>query len=205
MSNHKLHSISHPYRQAIGVFCEDSIENWPGYNASALYVTSFTLYSLWHHNDMETVCKFLALSERTRGLFDIKMQSLEWKSALYKDNLATILHFYNDNPYIPKTVFILTHWGRVTHICVGKLIIIGSDNGLSPDRRQAIIWTNAPLLSIGPLRTYFNENLIKIQQFPLKKMHVKMSSVKWRPSCLGLNVLTQSPEVHFKYEMPSSW
>ena len=31
-----------------------------------------------------------------------------------------------------------THWGRVTHICVGKLSIIGSDNGLSPGRRQAI-------------------------------------------------------------------
>ena len=28
------------------------------------------------------------------------------------------------------THFILTHWGRVTHICVGKLTIIGSDNGL---------------------------------------------------------------------------
>ena len=83
----------------------------------------------------------------------------------------------------------LTHWGRVTHICVDKLIMIGSDNDLSPDRRQAIIWTNARFLSIGPLRTYFNENLIKIQQFSLKKMHVKMSSAKWRPSCLGLNVL----------------
>ena len=83
----------------------------------------------------------------------------------------------------------LTHWGRVTHICVGKLTIIVSDNGLSPDRRQAIIWTNAGLLSIGPLRTNFGENSIKIQQFSLKKMHVKMSSAKWRPSCLGLNVL----------------
>ena len=74
-------------------------------------------------------------------------------------------------------------------ICVGKFIIIGSDNGLSPDRRQAIIWTNARLLSIGPLQTYFNENLIKIHQFSLKKMPVKTSSAKWRPSCLGLNVL----------------
>ena len=37
----------------------------------------------------------------------------------------------------------LTHWGRVTHICVGNLTIIGPDNGLSPGRRQAIIWTNA--------------------------------------------------------------
>ena len=43
----------------------------------------------------------------------------------------------------------LTHWGRATHICVGKVTIIGSDNGLSPDRRQAIIWTNAGLFSIG--------------------------------------------------------
>ena len=33
----------------------------------------------------------------------------------------------------------LTHWGRMTHICVSKLNTIGSDNGLSPDRRQAII------------------------------------------------------------------
>ena len=87
----------------------------------------------------------------------------------------------------------LTHWGRVTHICVGKLIIIGPDNGLSPDRRQAIIWTNVGLMSFGPLRTYFSENLIKIQQFSLKKLHVKMSSAKWRPSCLDLNVLS-NPE-----------
>ena len=36
-----------------------------------------------------------------------------------------------------------THRGRVTHICVGNLTITGSDNGLSPGRRQAIIWTNA--------------------------------------------------------------
>ena len=86
--------------------------------------------------------------------------------------------------------FPLTHWGRVTHIWVGKLIIIGWDNGLSPDRRQAIISTNAWLLSTGPLLTYFSENLIKIQQFISKKMHMKMASAKWRPSCLGLNVLT---------------
>ena len=83
----------------------------------------------------------------------------------------------------------LTHWGRVTHVCVAKLIIIGSDNGLSPDRRQTIIWTNAGLLSIGPLRRYFSENLIKMQQFSLRKIYLKMSSAKWRPSCLGLNVL----------------
>ena len=84
----------------------------------------------------------------------------------------------------------LAHWGRVTHICVSKLTIIGSDNGLSPDRRQAIIWTNAGILLIGPLRTNFNEILIEIHTFLLKKMHLIMSSWKWRPFSLGLNVLT---------------
>ena len=35
--------------------------------------------------------------------------------------------------------------------------VIGLDNGLSPDRRQVIIWTNAGLLLIEPLGTNFNE------------------------------------------------
>ena len=96
---------------------------------------------------------------------------------------------------------ILTHWGRVTHICVSDLTIIGSDNGLSPGRRQAIIWTNAGLLSIELLRTYFSENLIKIQPFSLKKMHVKMSSAKWRPSCLGLNVLKKAVLLRFPIQL----
>ena len=83
----------------------------------------------------------------------------------------------------------LTHWGRVTHICISDLTIIGSDNGLSPGRRQAIIWTNAVILVIRPLETNFSEILIGIQTFSFKKIRLKMSSAKWRPFCLGLNVL----------------
>ena len=83
----------------------------------------------------------------------------------------------------------LTHWGRVTHICISKLTIIGSDNGLSPDRRQAIIWTNAGLLLIGPLGTNFSEILMEILTFSFKKMRLKMSSAKRGPFYLGLNVL----------------
>ena len=52
---------------------------------------------------------------------------------------------------------LLSHRGRVTHICVSKIIIIGSDNGLLPGRCQAIIWTNAEILLIGLLGTNFNE------------------------------------------------
>ena len=83
----------------------------------------------------------------------------------------------------------LTHWGRVTHISVGNLTIIGADNGLAPGRPQAIIQTNAGIFLIGPLGTNFSEILIGIQTFSIKKMHLKMSSAKWRPFCPGLNVL----------------
>ena len=79
----------------------------------------------------------------------------------------------------------------MTHICVSELIIIGSDNGLSPGRRQAIFLTNAGILLIIPLGTNFNEILIETYTFSFKKIHLKMSSGKWRPFCLGLSVLTQ--------------
>ena len=72
----------------------------------------------------------------------------------------------------------------MTHICV-----VGSDNGLSPVRRQAIIWTNARILLIGPLGTNFSEIVIEIGTFLCKKMYLQMSSGKWQPFCLGLNVL----------------
>ena len=84
----------------------------------------------------------------------------------------------------------LTHWGRVTHVCVCNLTIIGSDNGLSPGWCQAIIWTNAGILLIEPLGTNLSEILIGIQTFSFKKMRFKIPSAKWHPFCLGLNVLT---------------
>ena len=77
----------------------------------------------------------------------------------------------------------------MTHICVSKLTIIGSENGLSPDRRQAIILTNAGLLLIGPLGTKCSELFIEILAFSSKKMRLKVSAAKRRPFCLGLNVL----------------
>ena len=77
----------------------------------------------------------------------------------------------------------------MTHICVGNLTIIGSDNGLSPERPQANIWTNAGILLTGNLGTNFSEILIKIQTLSFKKLYLKISSGKWRPCCLGLSVI----------------
>ena len=85
---------------------------------------------------------------------------------------------------------VLTHWGRVTHICVGKSTIIASDNGLSPGWRQLIFWISLGLLFIGPMGTNFSDILIDISTFSFEKMHLKMSSEKWWPFCLGLHMLT---------------
>ena len=71
--------------------------------------------------------------------------------------------FYHD------TNIRLTHWGRVMHICISNLTIIGSDNGLSPGRRQAIIWTNDVILWIRPLGTNFSEILIEFLTFDSRK------------------------------------
>ena len=106
----------------------------------------------------------------------------------------------------------------MTHICVSKIISIGSHNGLSPGRRQAIIWTNTGILLIGPLGTNFSENLIEILTFSFTKMRLKVSSAKWWPFCVGLNVIiplakwrnpmfpTKSRQVsrHFKCTSPHS-
>ena len=78
-----------------------------------------------------------------------------------------------------------TEW----HICVSKLTIIGSDNGSSPGRRQAIIWTNAGILLIQTLGTNFSEIWSAIHTFSFKKMLLKMASAKWRLFRLGLNEL----------------
>ena len=70
------------------------------------------------------------------------------------------------------------------------LTIIGSDNGLSPGGRQAIIWTHGGILLIGSLATNFIEISIPIHTLSFKKIHLKMSSGKWRPFFLSFNVLT---------------
>ena len=66
----------------------------------------------------------------------------------------------------------------MAHICIGHRTIIGSDNGLSPVRRQAIIWTSARILLTGPLWTNFSEILIENYLLSVKKMHLNMLSEK---------------------------
>ena len=109
------------------------------------------------------------------------------------------LNFNNLSSFVTLTLscvhvmWMLTHWGRVTHICVSKLTIIGSDNGLSPGRRQAIIWTNAGILLIGPLGTNFSEifnwnSNIFIEDNTFENVVCEMLLISSRPQCVKVDV-----------------
>ena len=89
------------------------------------------------------------------------------------------------NVSVTCVIISLTDGGRMTHICVGKLTIICSDNGLSPGRPQAITWTNAGISLIRyELLSEIITSLFKT------KMHLKISSAKWRQFYLDLNMPT---------------
>ena len=114
---------------------------------------------------------------------------------------ALELHLSCTNPliYVSLSFQELTHWGQVMHICISKLTIMSSDNGLSPGRHQAIIWTNAGILLIRTLGTNFSEILGVIHSFSFSKMHLKMSSAKWRLFGLSLNELISVVPLHAVY------
>ena len=135
------------------------------------------------HLKLFTKCRPICLIFKCIDMMQIKCGTQSWQT------LFPLLHMYGHTSHSEVHSCILTHWGRLTHICVSKLTIIGSDNGLSPDRRQAIVWTNAGILLIRPQGTNFSEILSELHTFSSKKTHSKMSSVKWRPFCFGLNVL----------------
>ena len=96
----------------------------------------------------------------------------------YAKNIANSRHMSHIIRYHNIPPVFLNHWGKVTYICVSKLNI-ASNNGLSPGRRQAIIWTSAGILWIWPIGTIVSEMLIEMHPLSFKSMHLKMSSSKW--------------------------
>ena len=91
-----------------------------------------------------------------------------WTCCKITTNDRTILHRWH------PVLVVITHWDGVVHICISKLTIIGSDNGLSSGWHQAIIWTNVGILLIETLGTNFNEILSEINTFSSKKIHLDM-------------------------------
>ena len=91
--------------------------------------------------------------------------------------------------YIKQNSFHLTHWGWVTHICIGILTSNGSDNGLLPGPRQAIIWTNAGIVLIEPLETNSVKFYSEFKHFHSRKCiwkcHLENGVHFSRPQCVN--------------------
>ena len=84
----------------------------------------------------------------------------------------------------------MTHWSRVRHMYVGKLTIIGSDNGLLPMRRHAIIWTNAGLLPIGTLGEQTSAKLTHfIQENVYENVVCERASILTGFQCFEYNIM----------------
>ena len=149
------------------------------------------LFEMTHRTHACVLKTFQLGSNYIHMHFHYPRQSPNWHGILSYVLILWVSLTYINHVISPKwkTTPLLTHWSRVTHICVSKLTIIDSDNGLSPSRRQAIIWTNAGILLIGPQETNLSEILIEIYTFSFKKIHLKLSSGKWRTFCLVPNVL----------------
>ena len=86
----------------------------------------------------------------------------------------------------------------MTHICVSYLTIIGSDNGLSPGRRQAIIWTNAGILLIEPLATNLASILSRPQCVNSHAVHLVIPEHHEQFYYLHLSILLYSRMLPYK-------
>ena len=85
----------------------------------------------------------------------------------------------------------LTHWGRVMHICVGNLTVNGSDNGLSPGRRQAInlnqCWDIINWTLRNKLQWNFNRNNHTfIQENVFESVVCEMAAIFSRPQYINM-------------------
>ena len=77
----------------------------------------------------------------------------------------------------------------MTYMASDIFVNIGLANGKVLNKHQALLRTNANLLTDELLGMKFNEIWIKIQTFLLKHMSLKMLSAKWQPFCSSLSVL----------------
>ena len=162
------------HKADIYIQCHTSAAGNIKYQLDTTWVTfEWLIITKWHFNASfiwhDYSYSFIAMIGWYNDRTFLKSQHTVW---MYKSNIGlneyAIIYYH----------YLLTHWSRVTHICVGTNTNIGSDNGLSPGRRQAIIWTNAGILLIGPLGTNFSGILSEIHTFSFKKMHFKTSSAK---------------------------
>ena len=86
--------------------------------------------------------------------------------------------------------FSVTHWGRVTHICIGKLTISGSDNGLSswspPSHYQNQCWDIVNWNIKNKLQWNLKQNSDNcIQENAFENVVWKMAAILSRSQCVN--------------------
>ena len=95
-----------------------------------------------HINKTRMKFEFLKSDPDLPGTNELILYSIlcSWWPGTARRQCICSLSIYQIRLYASEqvTCISLTHWGRATHICVSKQTIIGSDNGLSPGRRQAM-------------------------------------------------------------------
>ena len=126
------------------------------------------------HHRCPSTWQCLAISKCTADGMESHVGTSPWIS-----RIQNILLIRNNSKWQLRSCHIIQH-SLISTFCriyaSGNWAIIGSCNGLSPVRCQAITWTNADLLSIGLLGTNFSESWIRILSFSFKKKHLKMLS-----------------------------
>ena len=120
------------------------------------------------HNEVNIIELFFRKRDNITYLLSVSVEECFWKNVWWYPAPSSSAAYH---------IYASMNW-----------VSIGSDNGLSPVRRQAVIETNAGILLIGTLGTNFSEILIEILTFSFKKMRLRVSSAKRRPFYLGLNV-----------------
>ena len=162
--------------KAVTEICDDSF-HWRVYMSPCVNALSHPVVSRRYHTCIVTRRWYMEWNERVKITADFD------------------IFFTLKNPFYWADVFLhgsglSTHWGRVTHVyaSVNELVMIGSDNVLSPGRRQAFIWNNVGILLTESLGTNFSENFNEIYSFSFGKMHLKISPENNWPFCLGLDV-----------------
>ena len=108
------------------------------------------------------------------GCYNITAYFLQEMTLVFQCCRLNILH-YSDT--LLSGLLSLTNWGWVMHKCISRLTIIGSDNGLLPDRCQAIIWKKCWNITDWTLGNTLQWNLNKnsyivIQEKALKNVIV---------------------------------
>ena len=112
-----------------------------------------------------------------------KMTSLYWSAPCFPLNISGPTG--QGHSKLKKTLYMLNHWGRETHICVDNLTVIGSDNDLSaPSHHLNQCWNIVNWTLRNKLQLNFKQNSYTfIRENAFESVVCEMAAILSRPQC----------------------